>query len=63
MTVSTFTQEYKCPIAAPRMFNALILDSNNLFPKLFPQYIKSINVIQGDVGAAGSIEQINFTDG
>ncbi|KAJ0092032.1 hypothetical protein Patl1_24971 [Pistacia atlantica] len=63
MGVSTFTQEYKCPIAPPRMFKALVVDSNNLFPKLFPQIIKSVNVIQGDGGAAGSIEQVNFTEG
>lgn len=44
------------------MFKALILDSSNLIPKLLPQFIKNVELIQGD-GGAGSIEQINFTEG
>lgn len=41
---------------------ASILDSHNLIPKLMPQSIKSIELIQGD-GGAGSIKQINFVEG
>lgn len=62
MGVSTFTQEYTSPVAPSRMFKALILDSNILIPKLLPQFIKSVDVIQGGEGA-GTIEQVNFTEG
>lgn len=62
MGVTNFTQEFTCPIAPSRMFKALILDSSNLMPKLLPQFVKSVDLIQGD-GGAGSIEQVNFTEG
>ncbi|XP_010245454.1 PREDICTED: pathogenesis-related protein STH-2-like [Nelumbo nucifera] len=62
MGVTSFTQEFACPVAPARMFKALILDSHNLIPKLMPQSIKSVEIIQGD-GGAGSINQINFPEG
>ncbi|XP_010259439.1 PREDICTED: major allergen Pru ar 1-like [Nelumbo nucifera] len=61
MGVTTFTQEFASPVAPARMFKALILDSRNLIPKLMPQAIKSVDLIQGD-GEVGSIEQVNFTE-
>ncbi|KAM1086588.1 hypothetical protein ACFX2B_012080 [Malus domestica] len=62
MGVTSITQEFLCPIAPARMFKALIIDSKNLIPKLLPQFIASVDVTQGD-GGAGSIEQVNFTEG
>ncbi|OIW00133.1 hypothetical protein TanjilG_29123 [Lupinus angustifolius] len=61
MGVSTFKHEYSSPIAPSRIFKALIIDSRNLLPKLLPQFVKEIILIQGD-GEAGSIEQINFNE-
>ncbi|CAI8590161.1 unnamed protein product [Vicia faba] len=61
MVVSIFTNDYSSPIAPSRMFKALITDSSNLLPKLLPQFIKDVNLIQGN-GEAGSIEQVNFYD-
>ncbi|KAL5541888.1 hypothetical protein UlMin_009598 [Ulmus minor] len=61
MGVTTFTQEISCPIAPTRMFKALIIESNQLIPKLLPQFIASVDVIQGN-GGAGTIEQVNFTE-
>uniref|UniRef100_A0A7N2LV39 Bet v I/Major latex protein domain-containing protein n=1 Tax=Quercus lobata TaxID=97700 RepID=A0A7N2LV39_QUELO len=61
MGITSFTQEFTCPIAPSRMYKALILESNQLIPKLLPKFIKSVEVIQGD-GGAGSIEQVNFTE-
>ncbi|KDP27857.1 hypothetical protein JCGZ_18937 [Jatropha curcas] len=61
MGVSTFTQEYTSPVAPSRMFKALILDSNILIPKLLPQFIKSVDIIQGGQGA-GTIELVTFTE-
>ncbi|XP_010245449.1 PREDICTED: major allergen Pru ar 1-like [Nelumbo nucifera] len=62
MGVTTYTQEFTTSIAPSKMFKALILDSHNLIPKLMPQSIKSIEIIQGD-GGAGSIKQTNFPEG
>ncbi|XP_024996973.1 major allergen Pru ar 1-like [Cynara cardunculus var. scolymus] len=59
MGVTTFSDDFATPILARRLFKALILDAHNLFPKITPLGIKSIDTIQGD-GGPGSISQINF---
>ncbi|XP_027332971.1 pathogenesis-related protein STH-2-like [Abrus precatorius] len=61
MGVTTFRQEYLSSVAPSRMFHALIIDSRNLLPKLLPQFVKDVNLIQGD-GEVGSIEQVNFNE-
>ncbi|XP_009793896.1 pathogenesis-related protein STH-2-like [Nicotiana tabacum] len=62
MGVAIFTQEFTSPIAPIRLFKALIVDSKSLIPKLLPQFVESVDLLQGD-GGAGSIEQVNFTKG
>lgn len=62
MSVIKLSQEFTSPVDAARLFKALIIDSHNLIPKLMPQAIKSIEIIQGD-GGAGTIKQINFAEG
>ncbi|XP_030474586.1 major allergen Pru ar 1-like [Syzygium oleosum] len=62
MGVFTFTEEYTSSIPPARLFKALILDSQNLIPKLMPQAIKSIDILQGD-GGPGTIKRINFVEG
>lgn len=62
MGVTTFTHEFSSSVAPSRMFKALIIDSKNLIPKLLPQFVKDVQVIQGE-GEAGSIEQVNFNEG
>lgn len=62
MGVTSYTQEFRCPIAPDRMFRALIVESSDLIPRLLPQFIRSVELVQGD-GGAGSIEQVNFTEG
>ncbi|XP_057809690.1 major strawberry allergen Fra a 1-2-like [Salvia miltiorrhiza] len=61
MGVTKITQEFASPVAPTRAFRALILESNTLMPKLLPQFIKSVDLLQGD-GGVGSIEQVNFTE-
>ncbi|KAL2506816.1 Bet v 1 domain-containing protein [Abeliophyllum distichum] len=61
MGVTRINQDFGSPVAPSRLFKALILDSNTLLPKLLPQSIKSVDILQGD-GGAGSIEQLNFTE-
>ncbi|KAF8012141.1 hypothetical protein BT93_I0314 [Corymbia citriodora subsp. variegata] len=58
----TFTEDFSSPIPAPRMFKALILDGDNLIPKLMPQAVKSVELTHGD-GGPGSIKQMNFAEG
>lgn len=62
MAAVTFAEEFSSSIPAPRMFKALILDGDNLIPKLMPQAIKNIELVQGD-GGPGSIRQMNFAEG
>ncbi|KAM3687913.1 hypothetical protein ACB098_10G113300 [Castanea mollissima] len=62
MGVISFAQEYESPVDPGRLFKALIVDSHNLCPKLMPQSINSIEIIDGD-GDVGSIKQINFAQG
>ncbi|KAL2494537.1 Major allergen Pru ar 1 [Forsythia ovata] len=62
MAITTFTDEHTSPVPPSRIFKASIVDSHNLIPKLMPQAIKSIQIIQGN-GGAGSIKQINFAEG
>ncbi|KAL3507781.1 hypothetical protein ACH5RR_033163 [Cinchona calisaya] len=62
MAVATFSEEHTSPIAPARIFKASIVDSHNLIPKLMPQAIKSIEIVQGN-GGVGSIKQINFAEG
>ncbi|PON88218.1 Bet v I type allergen [Trema orientale] len=61
MGVTSLNQEFPCPIAPARMFKALIVDSNKVIPKLLPQFIASVDVLQGN-GGPGTIEQVNFTE-
>ena len=40
-----------------------IRDSGTLFPKIFPEQYKSIEIIEGDGKGVGSIRLIKFTEG
>lgn len=62
MAAVTFTEEFTSTIPAPRLFKALILDADNLIPKIAPQAVKKVELIEGD-GGPGSIKQMNFGEG
>lgn len=62
MGVTAYSDEHTSPVSPSRIFKASILDSHNLIPKLMPQAIKSIEIIEGN-GGAGSVKQINFVQG
>ncbi|XP_071937982.1 major allergen Pru ar 1-like [Coffea arabica] len=62
MGVTSYTDEHTSPVAPSRIFRASIVDSHTLIPKLLPQVIKSMDIIEGD-GGAGSIKQIAFAEG
>ncbi|OAY27698.1 major allergen Pru ar 1 [Manihot esculenta] len=62
MAVVTFTDEFTSPVPAKKLFIALILDADNLIPKLMPQAVKSIETIQGN-GGPGTIKKMTFAEG
>lgn len=62
MGVHTFTDDIKSPVAASRLFKAMVLDADTLLPKIVPQAIKNVEVVEGN-GGPGTIKQINFPEG
>lgn len=62
MGVVTFSGSHTSPIAPARLFKASILDSKNSIPKIIPEHVKSVEIIEGN-GGAGSVKQINFVQG
>ncbi|WRX20379.1 Bet v I/Major latex protein - like 10 [Theobroma cacao] len=56
MGVFTFEMEVATVIPPARMFQAFVLDSDNLIPKILPQAIKSVETLEGD-GGAGTVKQ------
>lgn len=62
MSTVTFTEEFTSTVAAPRLFKALIVDGDNLIPKIAPQALKNIEILEGN-GGPGTIKKINFAEG
>ncbi|XP_034684872.1 major allergen Pru ar 1-like [Vitis riparia] len=62
MGVVTYEHEITSSIPPAKMFKAFILDSDNLIPKILPQAIKCVEIIEGD-GGPGSIKKITFGEG
>nr|XP_016505158.1 PREDICTED: pathogenesis-related protein STH-2-like [Nicotiana tabacum] len=62
MGVTTYTHEASTTVAPTRLFKALVLDADNLIPKLMPQVVKNIETVEGD-GGVGSIKKMNFVEG
>ncbi|KAE8724112.1 Major pollen allergen Bet v 1-E [Hibiscus syriacus] len=61
MGVITYEFEVTSPISPARLFKALVLEADKLFPKAAPHAIKSVE-LQGN-GGPGSIVCINFAEG
>ena len=61
MAPLTCDYEVTSSVPAARLFKAFILD-DNLIPKVFPQAIKSVEIIEGD-GGVGTIKLITFGEG
>ena len=57
MVVGSFSDEVTTSISPARMWKASVLDSHNLLPKIVPQYIASIDVVEGN-GGPGSTKKI-----
>jgi hypothetical protein len=61
MGVNTYTDDVSTTVAPTRLFKALVIDADNLIPKLMPD-VKNIEIVEGD-GGAGSIKKMNFVEG
>ncbi|KAM1066440.1 hypothetical protein TB2_021448 [Malus domestica] len=62
MGVFTYETEYASIIPPARLYNALVLDADNLIPKIAPQAIKTAKILEGD-GGVGTIKKISFGEG
>ncbi|GFZ11449.1 hypothetical protein Acr_22g0008470 [Actinidia rufa] len=51
--------EIAFPIAPVKLFKAFVLDADNLIPKILPQAIKSVEILEGD-GGPGTIKFTTF---
>ncbi|XVF66168.1 hypothetical protein PTKIN_Ptkin10aG0013700 [Pterospermum kingtungense] len=59
MGVVTYEMEVSTSIPPSKMFKAFVLNADNLFPKVVPQAIKKVELLEGD-GGPGSIKKITF---
>ncbi|KAK9726391.1 hypothetical protein RND81_05G211800 [Saponaria officinalis] len=55
--------DYTSSVAPARLFQAMCIDTHNFLPKVIPEFVKSINIIQGESGSVGCIRQMNFPEG
>jgi hypothetical protein len=61
MAVITLSDEFTSRVPPGKMFKALILDADNLLPKLMPQAIRSVETVEGN-GGPGTIKKITFAE-
>ena len=59
MVAGSYSIETESPVEVKRLWNAT-LDTHNLLPKIAPEIISSITLLQGD-GGVGTIRQLYFT--
>ncbi|XP_068326327.1 major strawberry allergen Fra a 1-3-like [Pyrus communis] len=62
MGVLTYETEYASVIPPARLYNALVLDADNLIPKIAPQAVKTVEILEGD-GGVGTIKKVSFGEG
>ena len=57
-----YTEEIVTKVAPARIFEAGAIDMHNLAPKILPDMVAGCKILEGD-GGAGTIKQIDFTEG
>ncbi|GFP83417.1 major allergen pru ar 1 [Phtheirospermum japonicum] len=62
MGAITYEMETRSPVPAAKMFKAFVLDSDTLIPKIMPQAIKKVEILEGD-GGVGTVKIIHFGEG
>eukprot|EP00262_Sarcandra_glabra_P013179 TRINITY_DN35_c0_g2_i2.p1 TRINITY_DN35_c0_g2~~TRINITY_DN35_c0_g2_i2.p1 ORF type:complete len:161 (-),score=22.05 TRINITY_DN35_c0_g2_i2:128-610(-) len=61
MVVLSFRDEIVSPVAAARFYKAIVVDATNLFPKIWPHFVLSAAIIEGD-GGSGSVKEFHFSE-
>ena len=61
MGIFTYETETASQIAPARLFKALMVDGDNLIPKIVPQAIESTEILEGN-GGPGSVMKTTFGD-
>uniref|UniRef100_A0A1D1YFB3 Major allergen Pru ar 1 n=1 Tax=Anthurium amnicola TaxID=1678845 RepID=A0A1D1YFB3_9ARAE len=61
MVAGSFTEEYESPIPVLKAWKAGVLDAHIMIPKLLPDIISSVDVLEGN-GGVGTVKQFNFTE-
>ncbi|KAL5182584.1 Stress-induced protein SAM22 [Glycine soja] len=54
--------EHVSPVSAAKLYKAIVLDASNVFPKALPNFIKSVETIEGD-GGPGTIKKLTLAEG
>ncbi|KAL4579316.1 hypothetical protein LXL04_015457 [Taraxacum kok-saghyz] len=62
MGITTYDMEIETTVPAAKLYQAFIIDGDTLVPKVVPQAMKSIDILEGD-GGAGTIKLITFGEG
>nr|ADW41794.1 phenolic oxidative coupling protein [Hypericum androsaemum] len=62
MAAYTIVKEEESPVAAHRLFKALVLERHQVLVKAEPHVFKSGEIIEGD-GGVGTVTKITFVDG
>ncbi|KAL6293079.1 hypothetical protein ACE6H2_001221 [Prunus campanulata] len=62
MGVFTYETEVTSVIPPAKLFKAVILDADNLIPKLAPTAVKGTEILEGD-GGVGTIKKVTFGEG
>ena len=62
MVAITYDIEIPSSVPAAKMFKAVVLDSDTLIPKIMPQAIKNVEILEGD-GGVGTVKLIHFGEG
>eukprot|EP00262_Sarcandra_glabra_P013178 TRINITY_DN35_c0_g2_i1.p1 TRINITY_DN35_c0_g2~~TRINITY_DN35_c0_g2_i1.p1 ORF type:complete len:161 (-),score=19.37 TRINITY_DN35_c0_g2_i1:403-885(-) len=61
MVVLCFRDEIVSPVVAARLFKAIVVDATNLFPKVWPNFVLSGTIVEGD-GGSGTIKEYHFSE-
>ncbi|XP_050216141.1 major strawberry allergen Fra a 1.05-like [Mercurialis annua] len=62
MGVVSYEMVVSSSIPAAKLYKALILEGDTLIPKILPQAVKSVQILEGD-GGPGTIKLVTFGEG